>query len=278
MRIRGGVIALLASLGITDVVRAQLANVSSLLDRVEDLSVYSIVPVGHGAGNYSSTGYGFGFLFRIGEWKETLSRADRVARCAKLNADDPGSCKPDNTADTTTTISTIRRSGTVAETTFTVTVNQLEYTKWLFELAVASQNIGLRQTDIVPTWHLDGSISEFPLLSAYATYRPARTIAPYVGVSFIQGDLSSVRIAHGDSAATVGTTSNGGALSAGAVWEIHNFGVFGEATYTVLRFDTPDWQRPANFPAGANLPGKLQLTGFTLRIGVQLSLGGDSEK
>jgi len=277
MRIRGAVIALLASLATTDVVRAQIANVSSLLDRVEDLSVYSIVPLGRNAGNYSRTGYGFGFLFRIGQWKEALPRADRLARCARLNADEPGSCQPDNTADTTTTIASVRRSGAVAETTFTVSVTQLEYTKWLFELAVASQSIGVQRTDVVPTWHLDGNVSEWPILSAYATYRPSRTIAPYLGASFVEGDLSNVHIAHGDSAATVSTTANGAALSAGAVWEIHGFGLFGEATYTMLRFETPDWQRPANFPANAAPPGKLELTGFTLRIGVQLSLG-DSER
>jgi hypothetical protein len=272
MRIRGGVIALLALLAIPDVVRGQIANISGLLDRVEDLSVYPIVPVGRTVAGYSRTGYGFGFLFRIGEWKEDLSPAERQARCARLNIEAPGSCMPDHTADTTLTIASIRRSASAAETTFTVTVNQLEYTKWLFELAVASQSIGLQRNDIVPTWHLGGSVSEWPILSAYATYRPARTFAPYVGGSFIQGDLSNVRIAHGDSAATTGSSASGGALTVGAVWEVHGFGVFGETAYTVLRFDTRDWQRPSNFPGNATLPNKLELTGFTLRFGVELPL------
>jgi len=40
----------------------------------------------------------------------------------------------------------------------------------------------------------------------------------------------------------------------------------------MLRFDTRDWQRPANFPAVTALPNRLELSGFTLRIGVQLPL------
>lgn len=272
MRIRCGVMALLLLLAIPNVVRAQIANVASLLDRVEDLSVYPIVPVGRSAGNYSRTGYGFGFLFRIGEWKENLSLADRQARCARLNADDPGSCKPDNTADTTLTIASIRRSRAMAETTFTVSVSQLEYTKWLFELSVASQSIGVRRTNIVPTWNLQGSISQWPVLSGYATYRPERKIAPYVGASFLPGDLSNVRIVQGDSAATVASDATGTALSVGAVWEIHGFGLFGEATYAMLRFDTPEWQRPENFPVNAVLPSKLTLSGFTVKVGIQLPL------
>jgi hypothetical protein len=274
MRIRGAVIAVLACFAIPHVVRAQLANVSSLLDRVEDISVYPIVPLSRPVSSQSRTGYGFGFLFRIGEWKEPLSDAERQARCARLNADEPGQhCKPGNAADTTLTIASIRRSDTAAETTFTVNVNQLEYTKWLFEIAVASQTVGLQRHDVVPTWHLDGTVSEWPILSAYATYRPARTIAPYIGVSFVQGDLSDVRIANGDSAATVSSSASSGAVSAGVVWEIHGFSVFGETSYTMLQFDTRNWQRPANFPNNTALPSRLDLSGFTLRIGVQVSLG-----
>jgi hypothetical protein len=270
MRIRGGA-TLLLLIAIPVALRAQI--VSSLLDRVEDISVYPIIPVGRTVGSsYSSIGYGFGFLFRIGEWKEPLSRAERQARCARHNADDPGSCKPADTEDTTLTIATIRRSGAAAETTFTVTVNPLEYTKWLLELEVAGQSIGLRRNDIVSGWNLDGSVSEWPILSAYATYRPARKFAPYIGTSFIQGDLSGVRIASGDSAVTIGKSANGAALNTGAVWEITGFSLFAEATYAMLHFDTHGWLRPANFPANATLPNKLELSGFTLTIGVQLPL------
>ncbi len=277
MRIRRDIAALLVSLVVPDVARAQIAAVYNLLDRVQDVSVYPVFPVSRTANNHSLIGYGFEFSFRISEWKESLSLAQRQARCSRINAGVPGSCTPDNTADTTLTIASIRRSGTLAETTFTVSVKELEYTKWLFELAVASQSTNLRGTGIVPGWRLSGRIQEWPIFSGYATYRPARKLAPYVGGSYIQGDLNSVRIAQGDSAATVEASAHGGAVSAGAVWSVKGFGVFGEATYTILRFDTHNWLRPLNFPTNAVLPSRLELSGLSLRIGVQLPLS-ESEK
>lgn len=252
----------------------QAANAGNLLSKMEDFSIYPLLPVSKSSRTYAVGGYGFEFSFKVGEWKRGMTDKERAERCAGRKIDQPSAkCDPKATADTSLTAAQIRSSNGSKDTTFTVAIRGLEVTSARFEIAIGSQSTDLRTNTLVSGWQLTGRVQEFPSFALYASFRPDWPISPYLGLTFTQSDLKNVKLAQGDSAATIESSANGFALAAGAGKEVRGFNVFGELSYTALRFSTQAWKRPANFPAGASLPDQLELTGLRFSFGVQLPLG-----
>jgi hypothetical protein len=55
---------------------------------------------------------------------------------------------------------------------------------------------------------------------------------------------------------------------------VRGFNLFGELSYSDLRFRTPEWRTPANLrPVAGSFPQRLELTGFRLSGGLQITLG-----
>jgi hypothetical protein len=257
---------------------------ATLIGRVEDVAVYSVFPVNRSATTFARTAYGFEFSFLVGTETKPFTRAERQARCIKLL----GKPQPEGTTERCdvgqnnvikTRVVQVRRgpAGAITDSTFEVTVSPLEHTRWQFELAVGNQVTDLRHTDPRDGWQLTGTINEFPSIALYGAYRPDRDPSPYFGLRFTLADLKNARIFQSDSTATVEATSVGGSVAAGLVHELlPRFNVFGEVSYSYLRFNTARWNLPANLrPQPASFPRTLELTGLRFSVGLQIGISDD---
>jgi hypothetical protein len=266
---------LVTSASLPSSARAQAASAASLLSKMEDVSIYPIIPITRSKRTYALTGYGFEFSFKVGEITRAMNALELANRCNRINnADITAKCDSKKGADTSLKAASIRRAGAVADTTFTVEVTRHTITNFLFEASIGSQSTALRNDDLVPGWPLRGRIQEWPILTIYSTIRPDWAVSPYVGASFVPAELKGVKLTNGDSAATIEADASGGVGIFGAVIEVKGFDVFAEFSQSVLRFNTQGWKRPANFPTTSPPPDFLELTGLRFRFGLQLSLGG----
>jgi hypothetical protein len=161
-------------------------------------------------------------------------------------------------------------------------------TSWLFEFGLGySQLAGFVSGD--PSQELRGSVRAAPTVAVYATSEHPLTgtfpihLYPYLGLRSGLIQLQSVRMYADTALASNGQTmssnvyaASGSAFQAGMVaglvTDIGLTNLFVEGAYTWRDFPSVEWTGP-NKAIPRTLPHRLNLSGTTVSVGLQISLG-----
>jgi hypothetical protein len=223
-------------------------------------------------------GVGFELSFEVGATYEKRSGAARTDTAH-------GRANPVNSIDTTTTLSTIavvRKHGQV-DTTFTMSASEQEQEAepvWRYELALGySQMIGVRskQSGV----DIYGAIEELPSVSFYATKQPSGI---YFGLRTGFAQLHGFRAYTPDTTggsfvySAAGTTFEIGLPVIGYVLGSGRYSGFIEGGYVFRKIAGVEWTSP-NGKVPDVLPRQLNISGWTVNLGVQVEVGaaGKSE-
>ena len=124
-----------------------------------------------------------------------------------------------------------------------------------------------------PALDLRGSMRTLPELSVYATYEKMGRVEPYVGVHTGLLDLWHTQAYDTDGRQySVSSEAFQAGLTAGIVVR----GIWLEGSYRVRNFPSLEWVLPDDVGVlPAEFPRDLDLSGWSLRVGYQFSIGSE---
>ena len=129
-----------------------------------------------------------------------------------------------------------------------------------------------------PALDLRGSMRTLPELSVYATYEKLGRFEPYVGVHTGLLDLWHTQ-AYDEDGQQYSVASE--SFQAGVTGGVVMNGIWIEGSYRIRNFPSLEWTLPEDATVlPAEFPRSLDLTGWSVRIGYQFSIGkgtGDSD-
>ena len=126
-----------------------------------------------------------------------------------------------------------------------------------------------------PALDLRGSMRTLPELSVYATYEKSGRVEPYVGIHTGLLDLWHTQ-AYDTDGQQYGVSSE--AFQAGVTGGIVVRGIWLEGSYRIRNFPSLEWALPGDATVvPAEFPRSIDLSGWSLRLGYQFSIGKDEK-